>query len=82
MSFHRPEEPPFLSIDRDQPHVPYITTDQMREVDRIMVEEYGIQLLQMMEHAGRNLAHLAQRRFLEGDPGGRKVLVLAGNGGG
>ena len=70
-----------MSTDSDQPHVPYITTDQMREVDRAMVEEYGIALLQMMENAGRNLAHLARRRFLEGDPRGRKVLVLAGNGG-
>ncbi|MCH7522157.1 MAG: NAD(P)H-hydrate epimerase, partial [Chloroflexi bacterium] len=30
----------------------------MREVDRLMVEEYGIVLLQMMENAGRNLARL------------------------
>jgi NAD(P)H-hydrate epimerase len=36
--------------------VPYVTTDQMREVDRLMVEEYGIVLLQMMENAGRGLA--------------------------
>ena len=70
-----------MSTESDQPHVPYITTDQMREVDRAMVEEYGIQLIQMMENAGRNLAHLARRRFLEGDPRGRRVLVLAGTGG-
>ena len=36
--------------------VPSITTDQMREVDRLMIEEFGIVLLQMMENAGRNLA--------------------------
>ena len=70
-----------MSTDSDQPHVPYITTDQMREVDRAMVEEYGIQLIQMMENAGRNLAHLARHRFLGGDPRGRRVLVLAGTGG-
>lgn len=61
--------------------VPFITTDQMREVDRLMMEEYGIGLLQMMESAGRNLAHLARRSFLDGDPTGRRVLVLAGSGG-
>lgn len=61
--------------------VPFITTDQMREVDRLMMEEYGIGLLQMMENAGRNLAHLARRRFLDGVPTGRRVLVLAGSGG-
>ena len=47
-----------------------ITADQMREVDQAMVEEYGIQLTQMMENAGRNLAHLARERLLEDDPRG------------
>lgn len=61
--------------------IPFITTDQMREVDRAMIEDYGISLLQMMENAGRNLAQLARSRFLKGDPTGRRVLVLAGTGG-
>jgi len=39
--------------------VPALTTDQMREVDRLMIETYGIALEQMMENAGRNLAELA-----------------------
>ena len=58
-----------------------VTADQMREVDRAMVEEYGIQLTQMMENAGRNLAHLARERLFEGDPREKRVLVLAGKGG-
>ena len=53
----------------------------MREVDRAMIEDYGILLIQMMENAGRDLAHLARSRFLGGDPIGRTVLVLAGTGG-
>jgi NAD(P)H-hydrate epimerase len=61
--------------------VPCLTTAQMREVDRAMVEEYRIELIQMMENAGRNLAHLARSRFLEGDPRGNTVVVLAGRGG-
>ena len=61
--------------------VPFITTDQMREVDRAMIEDYGISLVQMMENAGRNLAQLARQRFLDGDPRGRRVMVLAGTGG-
>jgi len=61
--------------------VPFITTDQMREVDRAMIEDYGISLIQMMENAGRNLAQLARQRFLDGDPRGHRVLVLAGTGG-
>ena len=35
----------------------------------------------MMENAGRNLARLARSRFLDADPRGRRVLVLAGTGG-
>jgi NAD(P)H-hydrate epimerase len=37
--------------------------------------------VQMMENAGRNLAHLARERFLGGDPRGKRVIVLAGTGG-
>ncbi|NNE17906.1 MAG: NAD(P)H-hydrate epimerase [Myxococcales bacterium] len=36
--------------------VPAITTDQMREVDRVAIEELGPNLYQMMENAGRSLA--------------------------
>lgn len=61
--------------------VPYLTTDQMREVDRAMIEDYHIELIQMMENAGRNLAHLARDRFFEGDPRGKAVVVMAGTGG-
>lgn len=61
--------------------VPYLTTDQMVEVDRAMMEDYRIDLVRMMENAGRNLAHLARERFLGGDPRGRRIVVLAGTGG-
>jgi NAD(P)H-hydrate epimerase len=61
--------------------IPYLTTDQMREVDRSMIEDYHIELVQMMENAGRNLAHLARMRFLDGDPRRHSVVVLAGSGG-
>jgi NAD(P)H-hydrate epimerase len=60
--------------------VPWLSVEQMREVDRIMVEELGISLVRMMENAGRNLAQLA-RHMLGGDARGRAVLVLAGPGG-
>ncbi|MCB8921639.1 MAG: NAD(P)H-hydrate epimerase [Ardenticatenaceae bacterium] len=61
--------------------VPRLTTAQMAEVDRAMIEDYKIDLTQMMENAGRNLAHLARERFLNGDPRGKRVVVLAGTGG-
>jgi NAD(P)H-hydrate epimerase len=47
----------------------------MRDVDRVAVEDVGLQLLQMMENAGRILAwHVRDVR--ESD-----VIVVAGNGG-
>jgi NAD(P)H-hydrate epimerase len=61
--------------------VPYLTTEQMVEVDRAMIEDFNIPLIQMMENAGRNLAHLARTRFLDGSPRGKRVVVLAGTGG-
>lgn len=61
--------------------VPYLTTDQIKEVDRVMVDDFGIDLARMMENAGRGLAHLARDRFLDGDPRGKAVIVLAGPGG-
>jgi len=61
--------------------IPAITTEQMREVDHLMIEAYGIELIQMMENAGRHLASLARQRFLDGDPIGKRVQVLAGSGG-
>ena len=61
--------------------IPFLTTEQMVEVDRVMMTEFHIALIQMMENAGRNLAHLARLRFLDGSPAGKRVVVLAGNGG-
>ena len=61
--------------------IPFITTEQMREVDRLMVDVYGISLPQMMENAGRNLARAARTLFLDSDPRGKRVAVLCGGGG-
>ena len=61
--------------------VPAVTSAEMAAVDRAMVEDYGIDLIQMMENAGRALAALARDRFLDGDPQGKTVVVLAGPGG-
>lgn len=63
----------------DAGSLPSVTRDQMREVDRLMIEEYRILLLQMMENAGLQLARLT-REYLDGLGGGQRVLVLAGRG--
>lgn len=67
-----------IRVFRDQ--VPTLDVPQMQEVDRLMIEGYGISLLQMMENAGRCLAVLARDRFLDGNPEGKTVVVLAGKG--
>jgi NAD(P)H-hydrate epimerase len=56
-----------------------LTTEQMKEVDRLMVKEFGIRLIQMMENAGRNLAELA-RRLSSGSVLGKSIIVLCGTG--
>ena len=65
-------------------NIPLLSTDQMVEVDRLMIEEYQISLVQMMENAGRNLAELA-RQMLGGTVAEKHIAVLSGagnNGGG
>ncbi len=71
--------------------LPALTTDQrpalhrtqrgasMREVDRAMIEDIGITLIQMMENAGRHLATLA-RELCGGRVESKSIVVLAGRG--
>ncbi len=58
--------------------IPALTTAQMREVDRIAVEEFGLGLLQMMENAGRNLAENVAAML---EAPSEEVTILAGGGG-
>lgn len=59
----------------DGQSVTAVTAAEMREIDRVAVEEFGVTLLQMMENAGRNLAwHVRQ---VAAGP----IVVLAGSGG-
>lgn len=70
-----------MAVPRAGAGVAFIDTEQMREVDRAMIDDFHIELIQMMENAGRALAHLARSRFLGGDPRRKTVVVLAGTGG-
>jgi len=58
--------------------LPAVTAEEMREVDRVAVNEFGLGVLQMMENAGRTLAMHAAEMLSE--RAGR-VAVLAGAGG-
>ncbi len=57
--------------------VPTVDAETMREVDRVAVEVFGLDILQMMENAGRALAKhaLMLRRPTKGP-----VVILAGGG--
>ncbi len=57
-----------------------ITTEQMREVDRIAISETGPNLFQMMENAGRSTAEVSMH-WLREHPTDGPVVVLAGTGG-
>ncbi len=64
--------------------VPAVTAAQMREIDRIAIQETGPNLFQMMENAGRNLAEFSIERL--GDSWREESIVVVagpgGNGGG
>ncbi len=64
-----------------------ISTEQMRNVDVLMINKYGIELIQMMENAGSNLAELAFNLMDENSENlnPKNVVVACGlgnNGGG
>jgi NAD(P)H-hydrate epimerase len=59
--------------------IPHVDEDQMREVDRIAVEEFGLGILQMMENAGRNLSAAALEMLSTKSTA--QVIVAAGSGG-
>lgn len=59
--------------------IPSVTREQMKEIDRIAMEETGPNLWQMMENAGRNLAQLTINLFGD-DLDKKEILALAGKG--
>ncbi|MHA2320782.1 MAG: NAD(P)H-hydrate epimerase [Candidatus Thorarchaeota archaeon] len=61
--------------------LPGLTASQMLEVDRIMIDELGIPVDLMMEHAGNNLARLCVELSPMRD-GVFQVIVGSGNNGG
>jgi len=60
--------------------VPAVNTEEMREIDRIAIQETGPNLFQMMENAGRNLAMLAIE-ILGHHWEKANIVILAGTGG-
>ena len=61
--------------------IPAITASQLAEVDRIMAATYGVEPIQLMEHAGHGVATFTRMLFQDFDALDHSVLVLAGSGG-
>lgn len=59
--------------------VPSVSVAQMREIQRIAQEDFGFDILQITEGAGRSIAELALS-MLGGKGRGQRVTVLAGGG--
>ncbi len=61
---------------------PSITVEQMREVDKLMMEDFHISLPQMMENAGRNLSEFSLN-WLQKKISGKeryKIVIACGTG--
>jgi ADP-dependent NAD(P)H-hydrate dehydratase / NAD(P)H-hydrate epimerase len=55
-----------------------VTAEQMREMDRLTIHEYGVPSLALMERAGEGIARVILDRFFKAAKKG--VLVVAGKG--
>ena len=55
-----------------------VTAEEMREMDRLTIEKYGVSSLTLMERAGEGVARALLERFGRAARGG--VLVVAGKG--
>jgi NAD(P)H-hydrate epimerase len=57
----------------------YLTADEMAEVDRVAIEDFGIDVLALMESAGAAAARVA-RQMLEGSVTGKRLTCFVGKG--
>lgn len=56
----------------------YVTAEQMKRLDQLAIEKYGIPSLILMENAGQGIAELAMRMVR--NKRARRILVVAGKG--
>lgn len=63
------------------PLIPAISASAMAEVDRLMLDDLGVEPLQLMESAGFAIADFCRMHLLAGGVPGARILALAGTGG-
>ncbi|MCA9382729.1 NAD(P)H-hydrate epimerase [Candidatus Dojkabacteria bacterium] len=59
--------------------IPAISVSQMKKIDRLMLEQIGVNIEMMMENAGRSLAEIA-RFMLDRSILNKNILIFAGKG--
>jgi NAD(P)H-hydrate epimerase len=65
----------------DQSHIPVLTGEEMSAVDRAMFDACGLDVLQVMEVAGRAVASWIRAELFQGRVGDRRIVFLCGSGG-
>ena len=58
--------------------IPTVTREQMNKVDKYAVEFFGIEILQLMENAGRNIAEFSRQQLESVED--KKIVILCGKG--
>ena len=58
--------------------IPSLTAEQMKQVDSLAVQFFGLDILQLMENAGRNVAETA--KLVLGKFRGKEITILCGKG--
>ncbi|MFH1977897.1 MAG: NAD(P)H-hydrate epimerase [Candidatus Aenigmatarchaeota archaeon] len=58
--------------------IPIITKEQMTKIDELAVKHFGIEIMQMMEIAGKNTAEMARKMLKRVK--GKEIVCLAGKG--
>ena len=64
---------------REKAGIVYVTSEEMRRIDDITIREFQVDVLMLMENAGRATATMA-RRMLQGTTFGKRVACLVGGG--
>jgi NAD(P)H-hydrate epimerase len=59
--------------------VVYVTAEEMRRIDDVTIREFQVDVLMLMENAGRATATMA-RRMLQGTTFGKRIACLVGGG--